>query len=177
MTLMLTFLTGKKIMRLLISWLIANLEIVSYIVATILIYMILEAFPHPEGLSKEYPHWVCAMVLAVGVLFLGAPTKSFLGDVLGIVFSIVGSMCTYVNYGLSVKSYVPCLVVSAGFGLMTAIYSWINFYDTVSLRWLYSNSDEAKFEATALYSFSRFSAGMNLALFAYTFIAILIAGK
>ncbi len=162
-------------MRVFNSWLVANLEVMTYVVMTVLIYKILEAYPESFLSTNGYPHFLTAIVLGFGVLFLGAPTTSFFGDIWGVVLSFIGSVGVFIEFGYSLRAYIPCLVVGAVFGIFVATFSWRNFYDVVSLRWLYVNSDAAIFEANALYSFSRFRAAFNFAVFLYVFITVLFA--
>ena len=176
MILMQIFLTGKN-MRVFMSWLIANLETLAVILVSILIYSLLE-----DGFSSEFfansklPNSLTAILVGGILVGLTEITDSIIGRLVGFLISIFVSLGIFINCGFSLHAFIPCLIVSFVVGIYVAVYAWRNFYDVVSLRWLYANSDAAIFESTLLYSISRFVVGVNMGLFVYTFSAILIAG-
>ena len=51
-------------------------------------------------------------------------------------------------------------------GIASAVFAVSNFYELVSLRWIYSNSNASKFEISATYGFSRFALGFHLGVYA-----------
>ena len=54
------------------------------------------------------------------------------------------------------------------FGTVVAVFAVNNFYEVVSLRWLFANSNATKFQESALYGFSRFTIGFHIGAFVYT---------
>ena len=61
--------------------------------------------------------------------------------------------------------------IAGGFGLafgtVAAVFAVNNFYEVVSLRWLYANSNATKFQESALYGLSRFAVGFHIGAFIY----------
>lgn len=157
-----------------ISWLIANLEIVAIFILAPFIAMALKANPEMlDGLSLSSPFMRVVTVSFLVVLLGGFPSEGFVFDILALALSVGGALgviATNCSEQLMDTHMICCGVSALVVGVAVAIYAVSNFYDTVSLRWVYSNSAATKFEVSAAYGFSRFCAGFHLGAFLYAFI-------
>ncbi len=159
-------------MKVLISWLIANLEIVSVIILAPFVWMCLSNNPGDD--SSDTSMWVSVLIMTFFVTcFGGMPTRGFAADIFGLVLTCVG---VFAFIGMYVVEHLLDVLIGAGItglvaGSAMAVYAVINFYDVVSLRWIYSTSSATKFEASIMYGFSRFCIGFHLGAFAYTLLA------
>lgn len=148
-------------MRIFYSWLIANLEIASAIIFLPIIYAIFQN--HPE----IYAGKSMTVKLIGGSLLVaaagGAPwTTGIANDIINLFATALGVLGCLAKFDYTYNTMWWCLGIGFVFAVVVAVFSARNFYDVVSLRWLYANSCAAKFEASALYSFGRFSAAFHL---------------
>lgn len=160
-------------MRTLLSWLIANLELASVIIFVPFIIMALKV--HPEAaLIKDTDNFMLMNVIAASLLIAvtAAPTSGVVGDLFALVLGAVGAVCVMgaLSDSISDMGLIMFAVCSLAFGIVIAVYAVSNFYDVVSLRWLYANSDATKFEVSMAYGFSRFCNGTRLGAYIYAFI-------
>lgn len=71
--------------------------------------------------------------------------------------------------GIPSNILLPLIIVGISglvVGIATAVFAVKNFDETVSQRWIYSNSNASKFEASVSYGFSRFAIGLHLGVYA-----------
>ncbi len=160
-------------MRTALSWLIANLEIASVIILMPFIIMALNV--HPEAaLIKDTDHPMLMNLLAVSLLiaFTGTPTSKVVGDVFTLALSTLGAVCVMgaLSDSISDMGLIMFAVCSLGFGIAVAVFAVSNFYDVVSMRWLFSNSAATKYEVSMSYGFSRFCMGYHLGAYIFAFI-------
>ena len=155
-------------MRVFISWLIANLEIVGAIILLPFIWYFISNHTIDPAFQAK-PMWIRLALASLIIAFMGSsPTEGTLGDVINLCMSIAGAgvIILMLSHG-SIGQLVIGGIIGTVCGIATAVFTANNFYDLVSLRWLYSNSATAKFEASALYSFSRFCIAFHIGAYAY----------
>lgn len=155
-------------MKTFLSWLIANLEIAGVFILLPFQWL----FIQNHHLDAENETWKLMLLGSILIAFLGSnPTKSVSGDLLNMILTTAGGIILAI---LALNSYpdaplTPFIIIGvAGLavGIATAVFAVSNFYELVSLRWIYSNSNATKFEVSATYGFSRFAIGFHLGVFA-----------
>lgn len=165
-------------MRVLLSWLIANLEIASIFILLPFITIAVNVNPDllADHLSLESTGAKVFSLLAISVMFGGFPSEGFISDLLALVMSVLGALCFLgmnCTESLFMTHLVMCGVAGLAMGIATAIYAAANFYDVVSLRWIFANSAANKFAVSTAYSFSRFCAGFHLGVYLYGSIILI----
>lgn len=155
------------------SWLIANIEIATVVILIPFILMALHV--HPEAaLVKDSDHPLLMNVIAISLLIAvtAPPTKNLISDIISLILSGFGTLIVMgaLMDSISDTELIMFAVVSLVAGIAIAVFAVSNFYDIVSLRWLYSNSDATKFEVSASYGISRFCMGTRLAAYIFAFI-------
>lgn len=160
-------------MRVFFSWLIANLEIAMFIAFIPLIYFVVDA--HPDIFNPDGTKSVAERVFIGSVLILiagGVPNTKVIYDIICLVFSYIGAICIVIECSDSISDVQLIAILASGLLAATVIgvYAWRNFYDMVSLRWLFSNSNATKFEVSFSYAVSRFCLGFHLGTFTYVLL-------
>lgn len=166
------------------SWLIANIELIYYL-GIILILTGAGLFTHMSTGA-----WVVLIILT-GILALisvfsiksgfgGFIITAFIGTV-AIVSAAdegddVSNGILRLIHSFNPTSIIIIAIIAAVLGILVAIYAYRNFDDTVSLRFLYRNSDVSVFEYAWKYAFNRWFATfmliMGLAIEILTIISI-----
>ena len=135
-------------MKTLLSWLIANLEIASIFILLPFLWLFIK---NHQLLDNGFEPWQLLLLGSLLIAFLGGnPTKSIFGDLLNIILTIVGS---FILLGVaetssslnSINILIIMGVSGIAVGIASAVFAVSNFYELVSLRWIYSNSNASKF--------------------------------
>lgn len=161
-------------MKTFLAWAIANLEIMGAII--LLPFMWIFLCRHPELCLSDQSMWVRILFLSflVGAGGGAAWVKGTLGDIFSLLLTAVGAFYLMIEANVPDSTMFVHLGVAGGIGLtlgtVIAIFAVSNFYEVVSLRWLYLNSNASKFQESALYGFSRFAIGFHIGVFAYSLI-------
>lgn len=155
-------------MKTFLSWLIANLEIACVFILLPFQWMFIQNHHLDAGMDM----WKAMALGSLSIAFLGSnPTKSVSGDLLNIILTIGGGILLAIAAlnGYPDAPLTPFIIIGVtglAVGIATAVYAVSNFYELVSLRWIYSNSNATKFEVSATYGFSRFAIGFHLGVYA-----------
>lgn len=155
-------------MKTFLSWLIANLEIAGVFILLPFQWLFIQNHHLDAGMDT----WKAMALGSLLIAFLGAnPTKSVSGDLLNIILTIGGGILLAIAAlnGYPDAPLIPFIIIGVtglAVGIATAVFAVANFYELVSLRWIYSNSNASKFEISATYGFSRFAIGFHLGVYA-----------
>lgn len=162
-------------MKTFLAWAIANLEIFGVILLLPFTWIFL--VHHPDLRLSDSSMWGSVFFLSFLVLVAGgAPwgNKGTFTDFFSILLTIFGAfiMMFYAN-GMTILPWTHlCIAGAVGLaaGTVIAVYAVNNFYEVVSLRWLFANSNATKFQESALYGISRFAVGFHIGVFVYTLL-------
>lgn len=139
-------------MKIVISWIVANICEISTVIGAIIIGCF--AFGHPEVLEK-YGIESSIGVFLVGILafslFSGLEARN---NLMGfIILAFHGFILLFCNLQMQLD-LIPCIIFAV-FGLIVGIYAGRNYYDVVDLRTMYRTSDVDMFESTVRYAINR----------------------
>ena len=162
-------------MRVFLSWLIANLEVAMLIAFTPLIYLAVEAHPDLGFFNPDGTKSIAEQVLIGSILIFiagGVPNTKVIYDIICLVLSDIGSIIIIGEITNEVSNGQMIAVLASGLVAASVIggFAWRNFYDVVSMRWLFNNSAAVKFEVSFSYAVSRFCLGFHLGAFSYTLL-------
>ena len=158
-------------MKTFLAWAIANLEIFGIFILLPFTWIFL--YRHPEMRFSDTSMWGSVMFLSFLVLCAGgcAWVKNTLGDLFSLLLTAMGIFFLMLWIDVPSGSLVLNSCIAGGFGLafgtVAAVFAVNNFYEVVSLRWIYANSNATKFQESALYGLSRFAVGFHIGAFIY----------
>ncbi len=178
-------------MKTFLSWIVANIEIVLAVITTILSILILVF-----GLDSNYTEEQFINIFVAGVIMfvfycIIAAMKSFgtslfiflcalsifmfgptleLKQELGEPFSVIHNYILG-SYGIGWLIFsISCLL-----GIMTAVFSAVNFDEVTSRRMLYRNSNVSMFESQVMYVINRFCTATNSFILSILIIKLIAA--
>ena len=160
-------------MRVFISWLIANLEMAVAIAFVPLIYLAAEAHPNFFNLDGDKSLGMRVLIGSALIFIAGGfPNSKLIYDIICLIISYIGAVAIFGEIQPDISSGQLIAVLTSGLVAASIIgtYAWRNFYDIVSLRWLFNNSDATKFEVSFSYAISRFCVGFHFGTFAYVLV-------
>ena len=158
-------------MKTFLAWATANLEIIGAIILLPFIWIFLSR--HPELCLSDRSMWVRILFLSFLIAFGGGSAwgKGTLGDIFSLLLTALGVFYLIIEAIGPDGTVFVHLGIAGGIGIVLGtaitIFAVSNFYEIVSLRWLYLNSNASKFQESALYGFSRFAIGFHIGAFAY----------
>lgn len=136
-------------MRTLLSWLIANIEVIFILIICIISARFL--FAHWDDMTQASAG---GFIILTGVLCWAMAPKKFIYCLFTLLFFAILDLIIIANDPGNIRGLlVPPLV----FGILVAIFTAINMDEVVSRRMLYINSNTSMFELTLLYVINRFT--------------------
>lgn len=133
-------------MIILLSWLIANMEILF-----LLFFSVMGILKISNGVEFHVIYLIGVIIYLVFSTIRSA--KSFLGSLfIALISSFAYLYLYFENYSLFWSVLTPTLIVSIAIGLFTAVFK----ETVISRRMLYANSGIAMFEFSLLYVLNRF---------------------
>lgn len=173
-------------MKTLLSWLIANIEVVTVIV----LIAVFETYVFTANITtiSADDKGMLAFGGALGIAMTktvvgGVPTKNTIGDLVNLGVVVLVYILIWVitsdesAYHAFYASSISVLCVSLVLAAIAAVFTFKNFGEVVSRRMLYINSNASLFDIAAKYTFNRFVATFSSAsnfglILSLTFIAI-----
>lgn len=159
-------------MKTLISWLIANVEVIS----TIILLIIFEVYIFTAEITSISADDMGTLAFggALGIVLTksligGVPSKNTIGDVVNLFVTAVAYILIWVitadegQYHAFFTPSISVLVISIILAVVVAVFTARSFYEVVSRRMLYVNSNVSMFEIAGTYTFNRFVATFSSA--------------
>lgn len=162
-------------MRTFCAWLIANVESVTtlLVVAAFELFLFTDPSVTMETGDRVGLALLGALVVSLGKTLLGGiPSRNVLTDVVNLLIVVAVYVVLFV-FGVAGLGHqepffssifwatLPVCVVSVPIAAVSAIFTFRNMGEVVSLRMLYHNSNVSLFEITWMYTFNRFVAVLS----------------
>lgn len=173
-------------MKTLLSWLIANIEVVTVIVliAVFEMYVFTANITTISADDKGMLAFGGALGIAMTKTVVGGvPTKNTIGDLVNLCVVVLVYILIWIitsdesAYHAFYTSSISVLYVSLVLATIAAVFTFKNFGEVVSRRMLYINSNASLFDIAAKYTLNRFVATFSSAsnfglILALMFIAL-----